>query len=518
MTEQMSDHLVLVQSILQGRLLPEQNHQSLKLIETHISSVIVGDEVVYKLKKPVDFGFLDFSTLQKRHFYCDEEIRLNQRLSPQLYIDVLPIYGTVYEPGLTASGEVIEYMVRMKPFAQSSQLDRLLQQGNLKLEMIKQFADYIASFHQTAAHADGDSYYGDPETIKLPVDENFKQIESLIKSDKVSLQLKQLKAWSEAEFSRIQTLLRQRKAEGFIRECHGDLHLRNLAWMDNQPLAFDCIEFDPKLYWIDVISDLSFLWMDLLFNQREDLAWTLLNQYLSRTGDYSALALLRYYSIYRAMVRAKIAAIGAAQSAAVDAITDLDNHLDLALLLSKSPEPVIYLMHGPSASGKSTLSWQLVAPLQAVILRSDVERKRLFGLAMEDNAADDPGKGIYNTEATQQTYQQLLELSRQVLKAGYSVIVDATFSHPHQRALFTDDAAISHYHCVILDLKVSESRLRRRIERRKHDVSDANSRILQNQLQNWQPLTEAEKRFTVTLDLDEGLDLPTIVSQIKSVN
>ncbi len=518
MTEQMSDHQVLVQSILQGKLLPEQEHQSFKLIETHISSVIVGDEIVYKLKKPVDFGFLDFSTLEKRHFYCDEEIRLNRRLSPQLYIDVLPIYGSVQQPSLSGTGEAIEYMLRMKPFAQSSQLDRLLQQGGLRLEMIKQFADYIASFHQSAARADIDSVYGNPDTIKLPVDENFKQIKSLIKSDQVSQQLKQLEAWSEAEFSRIHALLGQRKSGGFIRECHGDLHLRNLAWMDNQPLAFDCIEFDLKLYWIDVISDLSFLWMDLLFNQQEELAWELLNQYLSRTGDYSALAVLRFYSVYRALVRAKIAAIGASASAEQESLADLDRHLNLALLLSKSAEPVIYLMHGPSASGKSTLSRQLSAPLQAVILRSDVERKRLFGLKMEDNAADDPGKGIYNHAATQQTYQHLLVVSRQILNAGYSVIVDATFSDPHQRALFSDDAAISHYRCVILDLKVSESSLRQRIQQRRHDVSDANIQILQNQLQNWQPLNEAERHLAVTLDLDGEVDIPTIVSQIMSVS
>jgi uncharacterized protein len=268
MLKQMTEHQKLVQSILQGKLLPEQEHQSFKLIETHISSVIVGDDVVYKLKKPVDFGFLDFSTLQKRHFYCDEEIRLNRRLSPQLYIDVLPVYGSVDNPVLTAQGKAIEYMVRMKPFAQSAQLDRLMQQGNLSLDIIKRFADYIAAFHQNAARVDLSTPFGNPETIKLPVDENFTQIRSFIKSNRVIHQLQQLEVWSEAEFSRIQSLLQQRKSEGFIRECHGDLHLRNLAWMDDQPMAFDCIEFDPKLYWIDVISDLSFLWMDLRLNQR----------------------------------------------------------------------------------------------------------------------------------------------------------------------------------------------------------------------------------------------------------
>ncbi len=516
MSKQMTEHKILVQSILQGKLLPEQEHQSFKLIETHISSVIVGDDIVYKLKKPVDFGFLDFSTLQKRHFYCNEEIRLNRRLSPQLYIDVLPVYGSVDDPLLTAQGKAIEYMVRMKPFAQSAQLDRLMQQGNLTLDIIRRFADYIAAFHQNAARVDVSSSFGNPETIKLPVDENFTQIRSFIKSNRAIYQLQQLEVWSEAEFSCIQSLLQQRRSEGFIRECHGDLHLRNLAWMNDQPMAFDCIEFDPKLYWIDVISDLSFLWMDLRLNQREDLAWLLLNQYLSRNGDYSSLAVLRYYSVYRALVRAKIAAINVSQSGSEDSVDDLEKHMDLALTLSKQSKPVIYLMHGPSASGKSTLSQQLSAPLQAVILRSDVERKRLFGLIAEHNAASDPDKGIYSSEATQQTYQHMLELSCQVLRAGYSVIVDATFSDPHQRALFTEDADIKKYCCVILDLQVSEAKLRQRIQQRKRDVSDADIRILENQLQNWQPLNQDEKAYAVQIDLDEEIDLPTIVAEIKS--
>jgi uncharacterized protein len=192
--------------------------------------------------------------------------------------------------------------------------------------------------------------------------------------------------------------------------------------------------------------------------------------------------------------------------------------MDLALTLSKQSKPVIYLMHGPSASGKSTLSQQLSAPLQAVILRSDVERKRLFGLVAEHNAASDPDKGIYSSEATQQTYQHMLELSRQVLRAGYSVIIDATFSDPHQRALFTEDADIKKYCCVILDLQVSEAKLRQRIQQRKQDVSDADIRILENQLQNWQPLNQNEKAYAVQIDLDKEIDLPTIVAEIKLVN
>jgi uncharacterized protein len=403
----------------------------------------------------------------------------------------------------------------MKPFPQSAQLDRLLHKGLLSRDIIIDFANYIADFHQCAQHADSNSEYGTLESISLPVDENFKQIKALLKDDRIQQQVDQLEEWSKSEFIRIQSHLLQRKLDGFIRECHGDLHLRNLAWMDGQALAFDCIEFDPKLYWIDVISDLAFLWMDLLLNRREDLAWALLNQYLSRTGDYAALALLRFYSVYRALVRAKIAAITLAQSAQSEVQQDLVNHLDLAQSLSQSQQPTIFLMHGPSGSGKSTLSQQLVAPLRAVILRSDVERKRLYHLRANHDAASVPEQGIYTSEATRHTYQYLLDMARLITAAGYSVIVDATFNQRHQRALFTEFARTMGYPCRILDLKVSESNLRQRILQRENDVSDADLQVLEHQLKGWQALSDDEQPFVLAIDLNDAIDLQEIVAVIQ---
>ena len=516
MTDKKSDHQVLVQSILQGKLDRALSNQPYDYIETHISSVIVSTQFVYKLKKPLNLGFLDFSTLDKRHFYCDEELRLNQRLSPQLYMDVLAVYGSSAEPSFEASGEPIEYLLRMKPFVQTAQLDRLLKQGALNREMMIAFADYIADFHQSAKVVDRDHEYGNPDVIFQPMTENFKQIRGLLKSDKVIQQLDQLQQWTESIGAALHPTLLHRKADGFIRECHGDLHLRNLAWLDEQPLAFDCIEFDPALYWIDVISDLSFLWMDLTLNQRADLAWPLLNQYLSRSGDYAGLAVLDFYAVYRAMVRAKIAAISFDQSKEQQALQDVYAHLDLAQLFTETRSPVIYLMRGPSASGKSTLSQQLLAPLQAITLRSDIERKRLFGIEPQQNAADHPEQGIYSAEATQKTYQHLLELSSQILRNGYSVIIDATFSKPEQLRLFLDLASAAGYQCVILDLKVSESNLRQRIQQRQHDASDADISILQHQLQHWQPLSENESKYAVEIDLNKPLDLSAIVQLVTS--
>jgi hypothetical protein len=483
--------------------------------------VIVTDDYVYKLKKPVDLGFLDFSTLDKRQHYCREEIRLNQRLSPQLYVDVMAIYGTADAPSFEPQGPELDYLVRMHPFDQSSQLDRLLERGDLTTGHMLKLADYIANFHQSAASAPRDSGYGEPDMVMRPVSENFIQIRQYIHDKQILERLSSLQTWSENEFEGCRELLQRRCENGFIRECHGDLHLRNLAWMDDQPLAFDCIEFEPNLYWIDTINDIAFLVMDLLYRQQQQLAWVVLNQYLSASGDFQGLALLRFYLVYRSLVRAKIAAITAAQAGdnAPDrqsAIDDLRWHLDLAESLSKAGQVGIYLMHGPSASGKSTLARQLAAPMQALILRSDVERKRLYGLQAEADASDAIGAGIYTEEATTATYQRLLQLSQTIIDAGYSVIVDATFNQVGQRVLFQRMAQQRQCAYHIIDIKVSEPELEKRIRQRQYDVSDANIDVLRNQLAQWRPLIDSEQTYAVTLEGDQPWNSEVVLSMIRA--
>ena len=492
-----------------------------RLIETHISWVILAGDYAYKLKKPVDLGFLDFSTLEKRRFYCAEELRLNRRLAPSIYLDLVRISGPASAPRLNGEGEAIEFAVKMKQFPQTAQLDRMLDSGKLRAEHIDAMADFIAGFHLKAEASDPRTDYGEPAQVHAPVAENFRQIRERITGSEHAKTLDDLEQWSEAEFRRLLPVFKQRKTNGWIRECHGDLHLRNLAWVDHKPLAFDCIEFNPELRWIDVISDIAFLVMDLEDRGQPSFAWRLLNRYLERTGDYAGIATLRFYLVYRALVRAKVDAIRCAQPGISErerreAGEDFSAYLKLAQRHARTGDAALIITHGLSGSGKSTLSQPLLERLGAIRLRSDVERKRLFGFRATESAQAAPDAGIYSAEKTDQTYTRLAELAAGLLDAGYPVIVDATFQKPEQRARFRKLAAEKQQPWIILDFTASPDTLRRRIARRQDDASDANLQVLEQQLQHWRPLAQEEEQFAIRIDSEAPFDADAVAEQIRA--
>ena len=243
---------------LQNPALFKHSVKRFEVIETHISWVLLTGQYAYKIKKPVDFGFLDFSSLEKRHFYCTEEVRLNRRLAPQLYLEVVTICGSAAQPNLEGQGVVIEYAVKMRQFPQSAQLDRLLSDKGLDHHLIDELATKVADFHLSIKSASTDCAFGDLEHIRQPILENFKHIRACTNDTSVELILNKLERWSHQQLDEMADAIRQRKAKGFIRECHGDMHLRNIAWWDNEIIIFDCIEFNKNFFWIDVISDIAF--------------------------------------------------------------------------------------------------------------------------------------------------------------------------------------------------------------------------------------------------------------------
>lgn len=491
------------------------------LIETHISWVILAGPYAYKIKKSINLGFLDFSTLEKRRFYCNEELRLNKRLAPTVYLSVLPITGTVEHPQWAGEGDAIEYAIKMQAFPQQAQLDRVLANNALQSRHIDMLARHIANFHEKTDVAHVDSIYGEPELIYQPVEENFSQIREHVKNVNALDSISELERWSKANFHAMQSFFSQRKAAGFIRECHGDMHLRNIAWVDDAPLLFDCIEFSPSLRWIDVMSDVAFLVMDLQDRKQPELAQRFLNNYLEYTGDYAAMSVLRFYQVYRALVRAKIDAIRADQAGIspkeqAEAEKDFFEYLNLALNYIRPAKPQLIITRGMSASGKSTVSQSFLQQLGAIRIRSDVERKRLFGLKPEDDGQAAVGKGIYSPEATRMTYRKLEELAAQILDAGYSVIVDAVFLHHLEREQFRKLAEIKHTPFVILECIADAETLRQRIVQRKNDVSDADLKVLEMQLSKWQPLHKDERIKAVTIDTSTPVDISSLVMQVKA--
>ena len=494
---------------------------NLQLIETHISWVILTGPYAYKIKKPVNLGFLDFSTLEKRQFYCKEELRLNRRLAPEVYLQIVKITGAPDQPSFMGEDNAIEYAVKMVQFPQEAQLDRVLEHGDLQPERVDSIARMISNFHQQIEIADEGSVYGDPEHVYQPVLENFSQIRERVTDSKFIEILDELACWSESAYADLQHVFVKRKKEGFIRECHGDLHLRNLAWFNDSPIAFDCLEFNPELRWIDVISEVAFLVMDLQDHQQPQMAQRFLNGYLEYSGDYAGVRVLLFYLVYRALVRAKVDAIRLDQAAIsadekAEEEKSFSGYLELAQDYTRRATPQIIITRGLSASGKSTLTEPLLEQLGAIRIRSDVERKRIFGVGSGNEATVAVGEGIYSPEAINLTYDRLVELAGLVIDAGYSVIIDATFKKEEHRKQFRDLATAKKVPFVILEFTASIDTLRHRIEVRKRDVSDADLLVLEHQYADWHVLNKEEKIYSIEVNTEISLDLMQIAKQIRS--
>jgi hypothetical protein len=478
------------------------------LVETHISWVLLTGDYAYKIKKPIDLGFLDFSTLEKRRHFCAEELRLNRRLCPDAYLDVVPVVAEGSSCRLGGAGEIIDYAVKMRQWPEDMGLDLLLSHGRVTCAQIDTIAERMASFHGSIPVAGKSDAFGTPAAILAPVRQNFEQLHRWAPAAEAA-RLAWLEAWSEQAFTALAGFFEERRQQGFVRECHGDLHLGNIAWVDDAPLIFDCIEFSPALRWIDVISEAAFLFMDLERRGRADLAWRLLNHYLEATGDYHGLRLLPFYLVYRCMVRAKIAAIRAGQTEGEDkkaALQELAAYLALGERHTAREAPLLLATHGVSGSGKSTVTQWLLERLGAVRLRSDVERKRLHGLTARDRSGSALGEDLYGEEATRQTYARMAQLAEDVLRAGHSVILDATCLKRWQRDLLQQTLCPPGVALTWLDFDLPEAELRRRVEARSRqgdDASEASLQVLEWQLASRDSLSEAEAARAIPVGAEE---------------
>ena len=459
------------------------------LIQTHISNVLLAGEHAYKLKKPVAFGFVDFSTLEARRCCCEEELRLNRRTAPQIYLDVVRVTGTEGAPRLGGRGPVIEYAVRMRRFATRNLADRRARAGRLNAAHIDRLAAAVAAFHARAATAPAGAHYGAPDKVLRWARENFALCLLRLDDEPRRARLQRLAQWTEEEFRRRAGWFAARHAGGFIRECHGDLHLANIVLLDEVPVPFDGIEFNAELRFIDVASDVAFTFMDLVEHGLPRLAWRFLNQYLEASGDYGLLTGLRFYAVYRALVRAKVSLIRAHQpdthaSEKQRAAAAFLRDLALAERLAAASSPLLVAIGGLSGSGKTTVASLLLEHLGALRVRSDIERKRLAGLAAGARTAAAFGAGLYSPEMTMRTYERLHEVAASVLAAGFPVIIDAAMLRRVERRALSRLAVRFgvRYECIWCD--ASAATLRARVARRQAqgaDASDATLAVLEQQ-------------------------------------
>lgn len=497
MPDTLAEHEALVGRLLQPDAYPHPVDR-VQRIDTHISTVLLAGAFAYKLKKPVDLGFVDFTTAARRRRFCEMELRVNRAAAPQLYLDVVPVLGPAQAPRFGAAGDAapaLEVAVRMRRFDEDQLFDRLARRGELGEADVDALARAVARLHAGAPRAAPG--LGTPEVALRWARDNLEALRAHAASARDRARLDALARWTEAQAQALQAQMAERVAAGCVRECHGDLHLGNVVRIDGAAVPFDVIEFNDELRCIDVMSDAAFAFMDLMDHGRPDLAWRFVNVYLEASGDYAGLPLLRFYAVYRALVRAKVAQIRAQQPgvkppARLRAHAGFAQDLDLAERLTRRGPALLVVMTGLSGSGKSTVALQLAQALGAVRVRSDVERKRLFGLAAD--AAT--GGAIYGAEATARTYARLADLARMALGAGVPAIIDAAFLRRAERVRFRALAAELGARHALVGCEAPVGVLRERVAARTArggDPSEATVEVLQRQI-GWREAPGEDER------------------------
>lgn len=496
--------------------LQQQTGQPVALAETHISWVLLTETQAFKLKKPVRLPFLDFGSVAARKHFCDEELRLNRRFAPSLYLDVAPVCGTPDAPRIGGAGTPIDHVVRMRRFSESSLLRELVAAGSLRPEWLDGLAQRLAALHAAAARAEPASEFGRPEAIVRTVADVLAALQAQGGDRRRGAILAGLHAWLRQQGDALHSAWAARRQGGAVRDCHGDLHLANVVLVDGALTPFDCVEFDPALRWIDVMSDIAFLTMDLKAHGRRDLAFRLLDAWMQHSGDHAGLQVWRFYEVYRALVRALASGLGPGAASG-------DGRPDYLLCARRLANPPaggarLLITHGFSGSGKSSLALRLLEAAGAVRLRSDVERKRLFGLAPGARSAAF-GLDIYGAQATRQTFARLRDGARDALLAGYPVIVDAAFLRRAERLDFRALAAELAVPFSILDCQASPATLRRRVAGRQAagtDPSEAGLEVLERQLQGHEPLDADERAAAIEVRTEEAVDIAALVRRWRA--
>lgn len=489
------------------------------LIETHSAYVLIAGDTAYKLKKAVNLGFLDFTTLASRHHYCLEELRLNRRLAPELYQGVVAVTGSAGQPRFGGEGPAIEWALRMRAFPQDGLWDRLAARGALGPGPVDALAHALCAFHRVAAVAGADEAFGQPENVRAPMRDNFTALAAFGHDTGQGACLAELDGWEASAFDALRSVFAERARAGFVRECHGDLHLGNVTEFEGRTTMFDCLEFSPALRWTDVMSDVAFMAMDLHRHGLAGLAHRFVNACIEQSGDYAGLRVLRYYMVHRALVRAKVAALRAGQGAGdaeAVALRSAQQYLEVALACSRAAPPVLMVTHGFSGSGKTALTQSLLEACGAVRIRADVERKRLFGL--DPLARSDPAlrQRLYAEPATAATQARLRDAAVQALGGGFAVILDATFLSFEQRQQARALARSLSARFVMIDFVASQATLRERVQQRAcraDDASEADLAVLESQLAHAQPLRSEERAEVYTFDAEAALDPPRMAAR-----
>ncbi|QYX33715.1 AAA family ATPase [Sphaerospermopsis torques-reginae] len=501
----------LIEQMLQPGFYPHGVTEPIQLIQTHASYVLLTGEYVYKLKKPINFGFLDYSTLEKRLHCCQEELRLNQRGAGELYLQVLPITctGEQYHlaGNLEETGEVVEYALKMRQFPQDALFSELFTQGKLNEMHLQELGRVVAEYHAKSQTNDYIRSFGQVSQVRLAVDDNYNQTLKYIGRPQNQQQFTETKAYTDNFFNQNPELFTSRITNNYIRECHGDLHLRNIALWHDKIMLFDCIEFNEPFRFVDVMYDVAFTVMDIEAKGRKDLANAFLNAYVEQTGDWAGLQVLPLYLSRQAYVRAKVTSFllddpSVPADVKEEAAKTASAYYRQAWEYTKPKQGQLILMSGLSGSGKSTTARYLARKLGAVHLRSDAVRKHLAGIPLLERG----GNEIYTPEMTQKTYDRLLTLGITLANQGWRVILDAKYDRQHLRQQAINQATQHQLPLQIIHCTAPLEILQERLVNRTGDIADATADLLVSQLNQAESFTDKEQPYIKILDTTQSLE------------
>ena len=500
-----------MQSLLQPGAYPAGERPArVTLVETHISWLFCTGRFVYKVKKPVDYGFLDFTTLEKRQFFCLQELRLNQRLSPDVYLGVVAISAEGGQYAVGGTGPAVEYALKMRQLPADRWLSGLLTRGEASPALMRRIAQRIAAFHAAAGAVEPAGRVGGIETVRVNTQENFAQAREYVRVTVTAEAYDRVQAYTEAFLDVRAASFARRAQEGRIRDCHGDLHADQIC-AENGIAFIDCIEFNERFRYSDVAADIAFPAMDVEYYARPDLSAELVREYVAASGDPGVLDMLDFYKCYRAFTRGKVRGFRLRQPGLGEtdrrAIVDqASRYFELAQAYARLPGPLAIAICGLMGTGKTSLARALAPRLGADVLSSDIVRKELAGISPEEPRHEAWGQGIYGAAFSRRTYEALHQRAAERLREGTLVILDASYREAASRARARETAEAAGARFLLLETRCPDDVVRRRLAARGAGPSDGRLELLDAQREQFEPPLEipGEQRIVVDTSGDLG--------------